>query len=52
MASNQQHRTPDPGGEYRPPECIRRIHERVPRRDPVRRNSRGTGPVFQTPEPI
>lgn len=44
--------TPDPGGEYRPPECLRRIYECVPRRDPVRRDFSGSRPVFQAAESI
>ena len=52
MASYQQHRSSDSGGEYHQPERVREFHERVPRYDPAWCDHGGACSVFQTIESV
>lgn len=52
MASHQQHRPSDPGGEHRPSECVGRIYEGIPGGDPAGSHYGCGGPLLQPSEPM
>ena len=52
MASHQQYRPSDPGGEHRPSECVGRIYEGIPGGDPAGSHYGCGGPLLQPSEPM